>query len=420
MENTYTFILLGKTGDGKSSLGNFLSGTKTFQICHRKEAGTNKFAEKSFSFDHTNYKVIDTPGFFDPDEKKLEKNDINICDSIKNSKEPISVVLMVVNFQQARIDQESQICVQKISELFPMEKFWDHIVIVFTRYFAEDPEDLENQKKNWEADIEIFKRKITNKNINNKTKIKVFYINNSIKNIESGKNEGIRKEILNYIKNVEVFYADKYTLKIEKERVNLSYKNNEPDEKYGETEKRLFRSYNQIIYVLSNKTKIPGPSNEIKRWTEKIEFFEKLEGIKKMKMKHFYIDDKFIGDYQESYEYLDINKIDHWEISCKCGFKDSTKYYNSEGFNKKIGLAGDFLGSFAGGAAVGALLGPVGWASMILVGLGVGVASGIGGYFGGKKIGEKISESQNIGLDKFEKGCPKCGKIELEIIPIFK
>lgn len=51
-------------------------------------------------------------------------------------------------------------------------------------------------------------------------------------------------------------------------------------------------------------------------------------------MKHFYIDNVFQGDYLESYEYLDINKIDHWEISCKCGFKDKTAYYNSKQFNE--------------------------------------------------------------------------------------
>ena len=121
----------------------------------------------------------------------------------------------------------------------------------------------------------------------------------------------------------------------------------------------------------------------------------------------------------ESYEYLDVNKIDHWEISCKCGFKDKTTFLDSQKFNDKIALTGDFLGSFGASFALSALTGPIGWGTGIAIAL-AGIVSGVAGYFGGQKIGEKISESKNIGLDTFEKGCPKCGKLELSIIPIFK
>jgi len=72
-------------------------------------------------------------------------------------------------------------------------------------------------------------------------------------------------------------------MKIEKERVNL-LPNNEPDEKFGNVEIRLFRSYTQMMYMKGkqkDKIVIQGPIIETKRWTEKIEFFEKLDGIKK-------------------------------------------------------------------------------------------------------------------------------------------
>ena len=55
-------------------------------------------------------------------------------------------------------------------------------------------------------------------------------------------------------------------------------------------------------------------------------------------MKHLYIDDELKGDYEEFYEYLDIKKIDHWEISCKCGFKDKTEYLNSKILIKKLAM----------------------------------------------------------------------------------
>jgi hypothetical protein len=425
MEKINSFIILGKTGDGKSSLARFLSETKDpkkFKIFDGRKSGTSEIDEETFSFENEKYSVIDTPGFFDSNEDKIKDNDDKIIDAIKNYKNPISTVLVVVNFQVSRIDEPAQICIQKIANFFPMEDFWKHIVIIFTKYYPDpdDPESFETQKKNWEKDLNIFKNRIKEKNINNNNKIKVFYINNSKKSIELRKNLNIRKEILNYIKNCEVFYKRKETIKIEKERINLSFKNNEPDEKYENTEIRKYRSYSQIRYFLQNKM-IIGPQIEIKRWTERIEFFEKFQGKNtKLKMKHLYIDNEFKGDFIESYEYLDINKIDHWEISCKCGFKDTTKYASSKKINETSGTIGGALGGGLGGYIFGLCSGPVGWGVLLAGAAGAGIIGGISGGFGGRKISEKITESQNIGLDTFEKGCPNCGKIELDIIPIFK
>lgn len=161
MEELHTFILLGKTGDGKSSLSNFLSDTDNFKVYDGKSSGTSKFQECDFSFENTKYKVIDTPGFFDSNSEKIEKNNNEIIDSIKSSKSPISTILIVVNFQTSRIDESAQICIEKVSEYFPIEEFWKHVIIIFTKYFSDDQDELEEQKKNWEM-ILIYLRKELN------------------------------------------------------------------------------------------------------------------------------------------------------------------------------------------------------------------------------------------------------------------
>lgn len=424
MQNIHSFILLGKTGDGKSSLAKFLSGTKKedkFKICDNKYAGTREVEQEIFSFEGSDYSVIDTPGFFDPDEKKIQDNDKKIINCIEKSSNPISTILIVVNFQEARINEQIQICIKKISELFPMEDFWKHVILILTKSYPspDEPESFEEQKKIWEADIDLFKKKIDSKLINNNNPIKVFYINNSKKSIEKGSNISIKRDILNCIKNSDLFYISKREISIPKERVDLTRQNDEPDEKYGDIELRRFRSYKQIIYALPNNTLGKGPTIEIKTWTEKIEYFIKFDGQKKKKMKHLYIDDQFKGDYLVSYEYLDINTIDHWEISCKCGFKDKTKYANSKDINRTVETATGISACGIGGFIVGLLAGPVGWGALIIGGIGAGIA-GIGIGKGAGKISEKITESNNIGLNTFNKGCPKCGKIELEVIPIFK
>ena len=48
-------------------------------------------------------------------------------------------------------------------------------------------------------------------------------------------------------------------------------------------------------------------------------------------MKKLYIDNIYKGDYFVSRENLDINDIDHWEISCRlCEFKDITKFNDAK------------------------------------------------------------------------------------------
>jgi len=160
-------------------LFNFLSDTDNFKVYDGKSSGTSKFQECEFSFENTKYKVIDTPGFFDSNSEKIEKNNNEMINSIKSSKSPISTILIVVNFQTSRIDESAQICIEKVSEYFPIKEFWKHVIIIFTKYFSDDQDELEEQKKNWENDINLFKKRIKSEKINNNIKITAFYINNS-------------------------------------------------------------------------------------------------------------------------------------------------------------------------------------------------------------------------------------------------
>ena len=82
-------------------------------------------------------------------------------------------------------------------------------------------------------------------------KLKCFFINNSKKNIEKGKNQEKKIEILNSIKNTPIFCDKQLTIKIPKERINLAM-DEEPDEKYGEIEIRKYRSYSQVIHIYPN------------------------------------------------------------------------------------------------------------------------------------------------------------------------
>ena len=108
-------------------------------------------------------------------------NEEKIINTIRESKVPISKILLVISFQESRIDESLQNFVQKIAQIFPLPNFWEHIDIIFTKYFSDDPDDLEEERRNWEKCCDLFKTRIKDKRINNNVKIKMFFINNSKK-----------------------------------------------------------------------------------------------------------------------------------------------------------------------------------------------------------------------------------------------
>jgi len=431
MEIKHSFILWGKTGAGKSNLGNFLSNSSHFKVSGDKISQTKEVEIIEFSFDHTDYIIKDTPGFGDTDPEKIKQNEEKIINTIRESKIPISKILLVISFQESRIDESLQNCVQKIAHIFPLPNFWEHIDIIFTKYFSDDPDDLEEERRNWEKCCDLFKTRIKDERINNNVKIKMFFINNSKKNIEK---EEKKIEILNSIKNTPIFYDKQFTINIPKERINMEM-DEEPDEKYGEIEIRKYRSYSQIIYIHPNgKVPIKGPILNEKKWNEKIEFYEKLDKTQKIKMKKLYIDNIYKGDYLVSKEYLDINDIDHWEISCKlCEFKDVT-YFNDA--KKYLKIISGFLTAEGLVVPSSIAIGSIGLFGLFLIAPNIAPAIALTTFYGGafatgiftsktfikfgEGLGEKLAETFNIGVTSFENGCPKCKGKQINIVPILK
>ena len=159
------FIVLGKTGVGKSNFLNALTG----RMVARSERSLNSVTSETAIIYHKlkNNKwisLIDTPGLSDPKQGINEEVDNNtlkmIKECIKDNKIHVRGLLFLSNFQVERFDSDEQKTLVKYNELFPLKKFWEHIIIIFTHFYGDTQGGIseeEIKQLRSESNSEIFK-----------------------------------------------------------------------------------------------------------------------------------------------------------------------------------------------------------------------------------------------------------------------
>ena len=160
----YGFIILGKTGVGKSNFLNSLTG----RIVTKSERSLKPVTvESSVIYHKLNngnvISLIDTPGLSDPkqfvdkeyDEKTLE----NIKKCIRDNQIHIKGILFLTSFQFERFDADEQKILIKYNEIFPLKKFWEHVIIIFTHYYSDTSSGIsteEIKQLRAESNTEVF------------------------------------------------------------------------------------------------------------------------------------------------------------------------------------------------------------------------------------------------------------------------
>ncbi|MED6247871.1 hypothetical protein ATANTOWER_019868 [Ataeniobius toweri] len=128
MNESIRMVLLGKTGAGKSSLGNTICGDQLFTVSHSVNSETSKCKAITRSVSGRNLMVIDTPGFFDTDqsEEDLKPEIIRCITECAPGPHVFLIVLKVEKFTEHEQAVIKEIC------LYFSEDVLKYAVVVFT------------------------------------------------------------------------------------------------------------------------------------------------------------------------------------------------------------------------------------------------------------------------------------------------
>ena len=180
----YICLVLGETGVGKSSFINGITNSNNCEVGDEGKACTVKFKISKANIGNSQYSFIDTPGL--NDAKGDEKN----INEIKNglSEYPnFRCILVLLKFQDTRLNRTTLNNLQTFMKCFPTKKFWEHVFIVRThaeknsRSFNQTKKKLKgeivNSINNYD-DFKDFKNFMIKKNIELPQKIDEYFVDN--------------------------------------------------------------------------------------------------------------------------------------------------------------------------------------------------------------------------------------------------
>ena len=136
------FILVGKTGTGKTTILNAIFNKVVGKVESSAESVTKITSIYYYKLKNGNViSLVDTPGLADSERtenKNIDKMHLDgITKAISEEKIHIKGILFLINFQNKRFDADEQEALLNYNTLFPLKNFWKCVIIVYSHFFAD-------------------------------------------------------------------------------------------------------------------------------------------------------------------------------------------------------------------------------------------------------------------------------------------
>ena len=151
-DRTITILVVGRVGSGKSSTVNSLLGSEWAKVSMFRR-GTDRVNAYDGDIQGIKFRVIDTPGFGDPEPGQDERT----LDQIRALSGSCDALLYISPLNQPRVDMVDFHTARTLVESFP-EVVWKKSVIVLTKADLV-AEDFAHQRDSWAGTLQgLFRR----------------------------------------------------------------------------------------------------------------------------------------------------------------------------------------------------------------------------------------------------------------------
>ena len=208
-EDISSIIVLGETGSGKSTFCNNLCLQPKCAVGDDLNSQTERISGINCDGDYHDIFIIDTPGMNDSNGPEQDERNINLMNDYIRQNSRIKGIIILLKFTDNRLTGSLKKSLKTFYDMFPMNNFWSHVIIIFSHYYANNEEEKQKRKTNLikkynQEFINIMNQsKIDHPNFIIPRKVKFYFC--ELKN----PNEETKNEILNainYLKNKEQMF----------------------------------------------------------------------------------------------------------------------------------------------------------------------------------------------------------------------